>query len=120
MTADPLLYDDLTTALAGTGIAVAAGEQAAIEAAQRPADLLVGAIVGAQGLKPTLAAIDEGTTVALANKECLVSAGDVFMQRAAAKGVSVIPVDSEHSAIFQCFETHNSDSVDKVRPERWR
>ena len=114
VTADPALFDQLTSALAGSGIAAAAGETAVIEAAQRPADLLIGAIVGAQGLKPTLAAIDEGITVALANKECLVSAGDVFMQRAAAKGVPVIPVDSEHSAIFQCFETRNADSIDKV------
>lgn len=114
VTADAALFDDLTAALSGSGVDVAAGEAAVIEAAQRPVDMLVGAIVGAQGLKPTLAAIDQGTTVALANKECLVSAGDVFMQRAAKKGVPVIPVDSEHSAIFQCFETRNADTVDKV------
>ena len=114
VTADDALYEQLQAALAGTGIAVAAGEAAVVEAAEQPVDLLIGAIVGAQGLKPTLAAIDAGIPVALANKECLVSAGDVFMQHAAARGVPVIPVDSEHSAIFQCFETHNADHVDKV------
>lgn len=114
VTADPALYDDLQDALAGSGITVAAGPDAVVEAARMPADLTVAAIVGAQGLKPTLAAVDEGITVALANKECLVSAGDVFMRHAAAKNVSVLPVDSEHSAIFQCFETHNSAHVDKV------
>ena len=114
VTAEPSLYQDLVDAVGDSDIAVAAGPEAVIEAARRPVDMTVAAIVGAQGLKPTLAALDEGHTVALANKECLVCAGDVFMQRAAAKNIKVIPVDSEHSAIFQCFEDHNSDRVDKV------
>ena len=114
VTADPSLYEDLIDAVGDSGIAVAAGPDAVVEAACRSVDMTIAAIVGAQGLKPTLAALDEGHTVALANKECLVCAGDVFMQRAAAKDIKVIPVDSEHSAIFQCFEDHNADRVDKV------
>ncbi|MGI9462467.1 MAG: 1-deoxy-D-xylulose-5-phosphate reductoisomerase [Aestuariivirgaceae bacterium] len=114
VTADPSLYADLVDALADSGISAAAGPDAVIEAAQRPVELNIAAIVGAQGLRPTLAALETGITVALANKECLVCAGDVFMRRAAALNVPVIPVDSEHSAIFQCFEGHNADRIDKV------
>ncbi len=81
--ADPSLLGELRAALAGTGIASGAGESAIIEAASRPADWLMAAVSGAAGLKPALAAVDRGTTIALANKECLVCAGDFFMQRAA-------------------------------------
>ncbi len=114
VTADPSRYSELVDALEGSGIAPAAGHDAMVEAAQRPVELNVAAIVGAQGLQPTIAALEIGNPVALANKECLVCAGDVFMQRAAALNVPVIPVDSEHSAVFQCFEGHNADRVDKV------
>jgi len=90
------------------------GEQAVIDAASIRADIAMAAIVGADGLKPTIRAIEMGTTIGLANKECLVSAGDVFMALARKHKVAVIPVDSEHSAIFQCLETHNFDEIDEI------
>ncbi len=114
VTADARRLDDLKAALAGSGVEVAAGEQAVLEAAARPVDLVMAAIVGVAGLKPTLAALEAGNAIALANKECLVSAGELFMRRAAEQGVPVIPVDSEHSAIFQCFERENAAQVEKV------
>ena len=86
--ADPAAYGDLKEALAGSGIEAAAGEGGLLEAAQRPADWLMAAISGAAGLKPTLAAIERGATVALANKECLVCAGGLFMRRAAIAGAT--------------------------------
>jgi len=98
---DPAAYDELKAALAGSGIEVAAGEAALIEAALRPADWVMAAISGAIGLKPTLAALERGATIALANKECLVCAGGLFMRAAAKAGATVLPVDSEHNAIFQ-------------------
>ena len=98
--------DDLQAALAGSGIEVAAGETALLDAASRPADWVMAAIVGVAGLAPTLAAAQAGATVALANKECLVSAGGLFLGAAKQAGVSVIPVDSEHSAIFQCLDAN--------------
>lgn len=101
--ADPACYDDLKDALAGSGVEAAAGEAALVEAAQRPADWLMAAISGAIGLKPTMAAIERGATVALANKECLVCAGALFMRTAAKAGATVLPVDSEHNAIFQAL-----------------
>ncbi|MBV9234373.1 MAG: 1-deoxy-D-xylulose-5-phosphate reductoisomerase [Xanthobacteraceae bacterium] len=108
--ADPTLYGELKDALAGTGIAAAAGEGAVIEAANWPADWVMGAITGAAGLKPTLAALERGATVALANKECLVCAGALFMRRAGEIGATVLPVDSEHNAIFQSLASgHRSD-----------
>ncbi len=108
--ADPTLYGELKDALAGTGIAAAAGEGAVIEAANWPADWVMAAITGAAGLKPTLAALERGATVALANKECLVCAGALFMRRAAEIGATVLPVDSEHNAIFQSLASgHRSD-----------
>ncbi len=91
--ADPTLYGELKEALAGTGIAAAAGEGAVIEAANWPADWVMAAITGAAGLKPTLAALERGATVALANKECLVCAGALFMRRAAEIGATVLPVE---------------------------
>ena len=99
--ADESLYGELKDALAGTGIETAAGPQAVIDAAARQTDMVMSAIVGAAGLKPTLAAIRSGTTVALANKECLVCAGELVMKEAQRHNAQVIPVDSEHSAIFQ-------------------
>jgi 1-deoxy-D-xylulose-5-phosphate reductoisomerase len=114
VTADPERYKELQDALAGSGIRVAAGPDAVIEAASRPVDLTIAAIVGAQGLKPTLAAMLQGATIGLANKECLVCAGDVFMKSAKQNGVKVLPVDSEHSAIFQCLEAHNAQRIDRI------
>lgn len=95
---------DLQDALAGTDVEVAAGEAALLDAASRPADWVMAAIVGAAGLAPTLAAAQTGATIALANKECLVSAGGLFLGAAGKAGAPVIPVDSEHSAIFQCLD----------------
>ena len=109
--AEPVAYLALVAALAGTGIEAAAGEAAIIEAAARPVDLVVAAIVGAAGLAPTIAAIDAGADIALANKECLVCAGAFFLARAEAAGVHVLPVDSEHNAIFQALETENMAAV---------
>ncbi len=114
VTADEGRLEELRDALAGSGIEAAAGERAVLEAAARPVDMVMAAIVGVAGLKPTLAAVEAGNTVALANKECLVSAGELFMRRAGEQGVQVVPVDSEHSAIFQCFERRNSACVERI------
>ena len=112
--ADPTAYDDLKRALAGTGIEAAAGEVALEEAAERPAEWVMAAISGAIGLRPTLAAIERGATVALANKECLVCAGALFMRRAASSGATVLPVDSEHNAIFQALGAGRREDVKRV------
>ena len=101
--ADPQAYGALQDALSGTDIVAGAGEQAVIEAAVRPADLIVASISGAAGLAPTMAAIERGTSVAIANKECLVCAGGLFMRRAADRGATILPVDSEHNALFQAM-----------------
>jgi 1-deoxy-D-xylulose-5-phosphate reductoisomerase len=111
---DPAAYRELKDALAGTGIAVAAGENALIEAAQRPAQWVIAAITGAAGLKPTLAAAERGVMVAIANKECLVCAGGLFMRRAAAAGATVLPVDSEHNALFQAMGAGRRQDVRRV------
>lgn len=110
--ADESAYESLKGALAGTGITCAAGPSAIAEAAVRPVDMLVGAIVGAAGLAPTLAAVRQGTTIALANKECLVCAGDLFMSAARASGATILPVDSEHNAVFQVFEQGNIEQIE--------
>jgi 1-deoxy-D-xylulose-5-phosphate reductoisomerase len=112
--ADPAAYGDLKEALAGSGIEAAAGEAGLLEAAQRPADWLMAAISGAVGLKPTLAAIERRATVALANKECLVCAGALFMRRAAMTGATVLPVDSEHNAIFQALGAGRREDVRRI------
>jgi 1-deoxy-D-xylulose-5-phosphate reductoisomerase len=112
--ADASRYDDLNDALAGTGIECGAGESAIIEAASRPVDWLMAAISGAAGLKPALAAVDRGATIALANKECLVCAGDFFMQRAAKAGACVLPADSEHNALFQALGSGNREELVRV------
>lgn len=112
--ADPDRYGALQEALAGSGIAAAAGEAALIEAALYPADWVMAAISGAVGLKPTMAAIERGVTVALANKECLVCAGSLFMRRAAASGATVLPVDSEHNALFQALGAGRREDVRRV------
>jgi 1-deoxy-D-xylulose-5-phosphate reductoisomerase len=112
--ADPSAYRDLKDALSGSGIEVASGEAALIEAAQRPAEWVMAAVSGSVGLKPTLAAAKRGATVALANKECLVCAGAMFMRAAAAAGACVLPVDSEHNAIFQALTAGPREDVSRI------
>jgi 1-deoxy-D-xylulose-5-phosphate reductoisomerase len=112
--ADPAAYRDLKDALSGSRIEAAAGEEALVEAAQRPSDWVMAAISGSAGLKPTLAAIERGATVALANKECLVCAGSLFMRRAASTGATVLPVDSEHNAVFQALGSGNRADVKRA------
>lgn len=112
--ADASKLAELRAALAGTGIETGAGEGAIIEAAQRPADWVMAAVSGAAGLKPALAAADRGATIALANKECLVCAGDFFMQRAAKAGACILPADSEHNALFQALASGNRDELVRV------
>jgi 1-deoxy-D-xylulose-5-phosphate reductoisomerase len=112
--ADQSCYAELKSALAGSGIAVAAGDDAVVEAAQRPADWVMGAITGAAGLRSTLAAAERGAIVALANKETLVCAGNLFMRRAAAAGATVLPVDSEHNAIFQALAAGARENVHRI------
>lgn len=112
--ADPEFYGALKEGLSGTGIEVAAGDEAVIEAAARPAQWVMAAIVGAAGLKPTLKAIERGAVIGLANKETLVSAGDVVTRAVKASGATIIPVDSEHSAIFQVLDFNQLDKVEKL------
>ncbi|HTZ34848.1 MAG TPA: 1-deoxy-D-xylulose-5-phosphate reductoisomerase, partial [Stellaceae bacterium] len=111
---DPAEYGALKDALAGSGIEAASGEAALIEAAERPADWVMAGIVGAAGLAPTLAAIRLGRIVALANKEVLVCAGSLFMQEVAAHKATLLPVDSEHNAIWQCFDFDRVEAIEKI------
>lgn len=112
--ADPACYAELKEALAGTGIVTGCGAQAVVEAAERPADWLMAGIVGAAGLKSTLAAIRRGAIVAFANKEVLVCAGSLVMQEVMRHGATLLPVDSEHNAIWQCFDFARIDAVEKI------
>lgn len=112
--ADPSLHAALKDALAGTGIEAAAGPNAVLEAAAAPADLVVAAIVGAAGLGPTLAAVHAGLPIALATKERPVAAGRLFMAAAARHKARVLPLDSEHNAIFQGFEAGNAAAVERI------
>ncbi len=112
--ADETLYGDLKEALSGTGIDVAAGHAAVAEAAAPPADMVMAAIVGAAGLPPTLAAVRQGTTILLANKETLVCAGDFMSAELSAHGATLLPVDSEHNAIFQVLEDSQPDAIEKI------
>ena len=112
--ADQSKGEELRAALAGTGIETGAGESAVTEAAARPADWVMAAVSGAAGLKPALAAVDRGATVALANKECLVCAGDFFMDRAAKAGACILPADSEHNALFQALASGSRDELTRV------
>jgi 1-deoxy-D-xylulose-5-phosphate reductoisomerase len=112
--ANPAAYAALKDALAGTGIEAGTGNAAVVDAASRPADLVIAAIVGAAGLAPTMAAIEAGTQVALANKECLVCAGDLFVGAARKAGMPILPVDSEHNAIFQALGGHPIETVEKI------
>lgn len=112
--ADETLYDALKTALSGSNIGVAAGPQALVEAAKLEADWTMAAIVGCAGLAPTLAALETGKTVALANKEALVSAGDLMLAVARRTGATLLPTDSEHNAVFQCLDQSAPKGVAKI------
>ena len=112
--ADTRSYARLTAALEGSGIEIGVGPEAVVEAAQRPADWVMAGIVGAAGLAPTLAAIERGATVALANKECLVCAGELLLDAVQRSGATLLPVDSEHSAIFQVFDFARPESVARI------
>jgi len=114
VTAHDDLLDDLRTALEGSGIEAAAGAQAITEAAARPADWVMSAIVGAAGLPPGLKALEQGATLALANKESLVAAGPLMIETAARSGARILPVDSEHSAVFQALVGESMDAVRRV------
>ena len=111
---DEARLDELREALAGTGIRAAAGSSALVDAALEPADCIMAAIVGAAGLKPTFAAASQGARVALANKECLVSAGSVFISAIQRFGAELLPVDSEHSAAFQVLAGADPQSIDQI------
>jgi 1-deoxy-D-xylulose-5-phosphate reductoisomerase len=112
--ADPADYPTLKKALSGAGIEVACGREALVAAAERPADWVMAGIVGAAGLEPTLAAVRAGKIVAFANKEVLVCAGSLFMREVAAAGATLLPVDSEHNAIWQCFDFERAGDIDKI------
>jgi len=114
VTAHENLLPDLRDALKGSNVEAAAGKSALIESASRPTDWTMSAIVGIAGLEPGLAAMQNGHTLALANKESLVTAGKLLMQTADKQGVRILPVDSEHSAIFQALVGEDRKSVDRV------
>lgn len=111
---DEAQYGKVREALAQSGIRVAAGVNGLVEAATLGSDIVVGGIVGAAGIRPSLAALEAGSVLALANKECLVCAGDIFTATARRMGTAILPVDSEHNAIFQIFETDHAKEVEKV------
>ena len=104
----------LRATLKDTQTEIGIGPAALIEAASRSADFCMAAIIGAAGLEPTLAAVDQGIHIGLANKECLVCAGDLFMRRIAEKGATLLPVDSEHNAIFQVLERDRPEGVRRL------
>ena len=112
--ADDARLSDLQVRLAGTDCRAASGEQALIDAATVDADLVIAAIVGCAGLKPVMAAVEAGRTVALANKEALVTAGELMTGAAARHGAILLPVDSEHNAIFQCLAGSHKDDVARI------
>ncbi|OAP39133.1 1-deoxy-D-xylulose 5-phosphate reductoisomerase [Sinorhizobium glycinis] len=114
VTADEHRHGELKDALAGSGIEVAAGRSGLIEAAERDAGWVMAAIVGNAGLGPTLAAACRGADIALANKECLVSAGSLFIEAVAKGGGRLLPVDSEHNAIFQVLENDQRHAVERI------
>ena len=111
---DAKRYAALKEGLSGTGVTAAAGAEALTEAASLPAEWVMAAIVGAAGLAPTLAAIRRGTVVALANKECLVCAGGLMMAEVGASGARLLPVDSEHNAVFQVFDSERSEAIERI------
>ena len=112
--ADEQCLPELQAALAGTGVRAGGGADAIAEAAASGADWTMGAIVGCAGLKPVLAAIEQGGTVVIANKEPLVSAGDVILRAAARSGATLLPADSEHNAIFQCFDAARPEGIRRI------
>ena len=112
--ADPAEYQTLRDALADTDTEVAAGREAVLEAAARSADWTMAAIVGARGLAPTLEAVRQGRIVAFANKECLVSAGPLMLEQVQRHNATLLPVDSEHNAIFQVFDSAQRDSIERL------
>lgn len=114
VTAYPERIDDLRAALAGSDVQAAAGPDALVDAAARPADWVMSAIVGAAGLAPGLAALDQGATLALANKESLVCAGALVLETARRGGGRLLPVDSEHSAVFQGLIGEDIDAVERI------
>jgi 1-deoxy-D-xylulose-5-phosphate reductoisomerase len=111
---DEKLYGKLKDGLAGSGIATGGGRSAVIEAAARPSDWVMSAIVGAAGLEPTLAAVRRGAMIGLANKETLVCAGALMMRELTEHGAVMLPVDSEHSAIFQVFDFDKIEAIEKI------
>lgn len=111
---DPVHYPALKEALAGSGTEAGCGTDSLAEAALRPADWVMAGIVGAAGLAPTLAAIRRGVIVALANKEVLVCAGALVMQEVARSGATLLPVDSEHNAIWQCFDRDRAETIERI------
>jgi 1-deoxy-D-xylulose-5-phosphate reductoisomerase len=112
--ADKALHSQLAELLAGTTCRAAAGEDALLEAAAGEAELVIAAIVGCAGLKPVMAAVDSGKTVALANKEALVTAGALMTDAATLSGATILPVDSEHNAIFQCLAGSRGNDVSRI------
>lgn len=111
---DERCLPELREALGTSGIAAAGGAQALVEAAARPVDMTVAAIVGCAGLAPVMAAVERGGTIALANKEALVSAGEVLMEAVAKHGATLLPTDSEHNAIFQCLAGNRLSDVARI------
>jgi 1-deoxy-D-xylulose-5-phosphate reductoisomerase len=111
---DVARYAELKALLAGTGVKIAAGQAAVVAAAAEPADCVMAAIVGAAGIEPTLEAARQGRRLALANKECLVSAGEVFMAALMQAGTELIPVDSEHSAVLQAMSGADPQSIERI------
>lgn len=112
--ADEKLYPDLKKALSGSNVKAEASRDAVIEAAKLPADWIMAAIMGMAGLEPLLAAISQGTIVAIANKEPLVAAGDLVLKAARDAGTKILPIDSEHNAIFQVYEPHNQSAIERI------
>jgi 1-deoxy-D-xylulose-5-phosphate reductoisomerase len=111
---DESLYTDLKTRLADMQIKILCGKDGLCELASLECDTVVNAVVGMSGLEPTLAAIEAGSRIALANKETLAAGGELVMKRAKEKNVQIIPVDSEHSAIFQCLAGNNRNNLTKI------
>jgi 1-deoxy-D-xylulose-5-phosphate reductoisomerase len=111
---DPALYSEVKSSLAQSGVEVLAGTDGILEAASRPSDMVMSAIVGAAGLAPTLAALERGAMVALANKECVVAAGAIFRRAARESRGVLLPVDSEHNAAFQLLDFEQSHAIEKV------
>ena len=111
---DANLYKELRDSLSGTETEVAAGSDALVEAATRPSEWVMAGIVGAAGLAPTLAAVRRGAVVALANKECLVCAGELMLAEVKANAATLLPVDSEHNAIFQVFDFERPERVERI------